>query len=41
MDSSTGKECENLEKEVGGALALANITGKYIKFPVEEKSGIS
>lgn len=40
MDSSTGKECENLEKEVGGALALANITGKDIKLPLAEKSVI-
>ena len=29
MDSSTGKECANLEKAVGGAQALANITGEF------------
>ena len=27
MDSSTGKECVQLEKAVGGSQALANITG--------------
>ena len=29
MDSSTSKECADLEKAVGGAQALANITGKF------------
>ena len=28
MDSSTSKECTMLEKAVGGAQALANITGE-------------
>ena len=28
MDSSTSKECTMLERAVGGAQALANITGK-------------
>ena len=31
MDSSTKTECEMLEEAVGGAQALANITGKILE----------
>ena len=32
MDSSTKTECEMLEEAIGGAQALANITGKILEF---------